>query len=138
MEKKEQQKYFRAISVVERLPKKPERITGGQQVSIVHRDYGIEKIVILSDGSLSIMGFHFINRKWYAEWNTRSAVVNESKHRDFTELVTHWLEDFDASQFKEQTEEVNIYMPETCTYCNADNIHKRDGSNLCFSCGKYQ
>lgn len=88
---------FKAISISERLPEKPKPILGGQQVNHINHDHGISKVVILDSskgyGDLTIFSFHYTTKKWYVEWNCRSFIVDENKHKDVTDIVTHWLEE---------------------------------------------
>lgn len=63
---------------------------GGQQVSVPPR-FGIDMVVQLSDNNITILCYHRVTGKFYAEWNGRSGIVDETKYRDLTSAVTHVL-----------------------------------------------
>lgn len=104
---------FRKVSVKERLPEKPKPILGGQQVNHINRNYGIEKVVVLDPSKgyndISIFSFHYETKKWYAEWDCRSYIVDESKYRDVTDVVTHWLEEVELPTEKQMAVNAEMY-----------------------------
>lgn len=94
---------FRKIDVKERLPEKPVRPKGGQQVNIARIEWGIEKVVLFPGHDMpAIVGFHYESKKWYMGWDCRSGIVDESKYKDVTVSVTHWLEEAPLSSLIEE------------------------------------
>ena len=112
---------FRGVSVKTRLPEKPKEILGGQQVNSISRCYGITKVVIMSDKSITIASFHYGQQKWYVEWDCRSYLVDEIKSRDVTHFITHWLEEMELPSDKEIDDECSpipgIGTMEYRTFC---------------------